>query len=68
MNILSLNSDFNKYFSQINFKFSLPQRKHLSTFAEGLLSSDGKKSILEIDESARKLKKERSMSFRFQKL
>jgi hypothetical protein len=35
MNILSLNSDFNKYFSQINFKFSLPQRRHLSTFVEG---------------------------------
>ena len=48
MNILSLNSDFNKYFSQINFKFSLPQRKHLSTFAEGLLSSDGKKTLSDI--------------------
>ena len=46
MNILSLNSDFNKYFSQINFKFSLPQRRHLSTFVEGVLTSDGKKLYL----------------------
>ncbi len=27
MNILSLNPNFDKYFSQINFKFSLPPRK-----------------------------------------
>ncbi|OQY41394.1 MAG: hypothetical protein B6227_05135 [Fusobacteriia bacterium 4572_74] len=51
MNILSLYSNFNKYFSQINFKFSLPQRKHLSTFAEGLLSSDGKKTLSDICKS-----------------
>lgn len=48
MNILALNSDFSNYFSQINFKFSIPQAKHLSTFVEGLITSEGKKTLSDI--------------------
>lgn len=43
MDILTLNFDFNKYFSEIDFKFSKPQTKHLSTFIEGTITSEGKK-------------------------
>ena len=45
MNILTLNFDFNKYFSEINFNFSKPQEKHLSTFVEGTITSEGKNTL-----------------------
>lgn len=48
MNILALNSDFFKYFFTLNCKWSLPQRRHLSTFVDGIINSDGKKNLSNI--------------------
>ena len=48
MNILALNSDFFKYFFTLNCKWSLPQRRHLSSFVDGIINSDGKKNLSNI--------------------
>lgn len=48
MNILALNSDFFKYFFTLSCKWSLPQRRHLSTFVDGVINSDGKKNLSNI--------------------
>ena len=45
MNILALNSDFSKFFSKLNCKWSLPQKKHLSSFVDGVINSEGKKNL-----------------------
>ena len=48
MNILTLNSDFFKYFFTLSCKWSLPQKRHLSTFVDGVINSDGKKNLSNI--------------------
>ena len=48
MNILTRNSDFFKYFFTLNCNWSLPQRRHLSTFIDGVVNSDGKKTLSNI--------------------
>lgn len=45
MNILTLNSEFSKFFSTLNCKWSLPQKRHLSSFVDGIINSEGKKNI-----------------------
>ena len=52
MDVLTLNFDFNKYFSEINFKFSKPQTKHLSTFIEGTITSEGKKTLTDLSKNS----------------
>ncbi|WP_321328514.1 transposase [uncultured Ilyobacter sp.] len=48
MNILTLNSDFFKYFFKLDCKWSLPQRKHLFNFVDGIINSGGKKTLSNI--------------------
>lgn len=52
MNILALNFEFSNYFSQIDFNFSKPQANHLSTFVEGIITSEGKKTITDISKNS----------------
>ena len=48
MNILALNSDFFQIFFTLNCKWSLPQRRHLFSFVDGVINSDGKKILSHI--------------------
>lgn len=52
MNILTLNSDFFKYFFTLSCKLSIPQRRHLSTFVDGIINYDGKKNLSNICRSS----------------